>query len=88
MVGFVGYGSAMGARSIEQLREVAVELQMAAIRNTVHLPFDVVITATKETPESELFAAYDERGNGMLDQLIQWSGAFKTLRMHRRSSML
>jgi NAD(P)H-dependent FMN reductase len=79
-VGFVGYGSAMGARSVEQLREVAVELQMAPIRNAVHMPFDVVMAAGKGTPESELFAAYADRGNGMLDQLIAWSNALKVLR--------
>ena len=80
-IGFVGYGSAMGARAIEQLREVAVELQMAPIRNAVHMPFDVVMAAAKGTPEAELFTAYDERGNGMLDQLIAWSKALKALRM-------
>jgi NAD(P)H-dependent FMN reductase len=79
-VGFVGYGSAMGARAIEQLREVAVELQLAPIHHAVYLPFDIIIASMKGTPESELFTAYDERGNGMLDQLIQWSGALKTLR--------
>src|SRR3989344_5342905 len=37
-VAFVAYGSAMGARSVEQLREIAVELQMAPVRNAVHMP--------------------------------------------------
>ena len=79
-VGFVGYGSAMGARATEQLREVAVELQMAPIRNAVHLPFDVVMASMKGTPEPELFTAYVDRGNGMLDQLIAWSKALKDMR--------
>jgi NAD(P)H-dependent FMN reductase len=79
-VGFVGYGSALGARAIEQLREVVVELQMAPIHHSVHMPFDVVMAASKGTPESELFSAYTEHGNGMLDQLIAWAKAVKTLR--------
>jgi len=37
-VGFVSYGSAMGARSVQQLRETAIELQLAPIRSSVHIP--------------------------------------------------
>src|SRR3989475_9981940 len=35
---FVSYGSAMGARSVQQLRETAIELQIAPIRSSVHIP--------------------------------------------------
>src|SRR5246127_123286 len=34
---FVSYGSAMGARAVQQLRETAVEIQMAPIRASVHV---------------------------------------------------
>lgn len=34
---FVGYGNAGGARGIEQLRLMLVELQVAPLRNAVHL---------------------------------------------------
>src|SRR5579884_661034 len=37
-VAFVSYGSVMGGRSIEQLRLVAVEVQMAPVRAAVHIP--------------------------------------------------
>lgn len=39
-VAFVGYGGEMvgGARAVEQLRLVAIELQMAPIRNAIYLP--------------------------------------------------
>src|SRR6185369_6675256 len=36
--GFVSYGSAMGTRSVQQLRETAIELQLAPIRTSVHIP--------------------------------------------------
>src|SRR6202047_2846742 len=36
--GFVSYGSAMGARSVQQLRETAIEVQLAPIRSSVHIP--------------------------------------------------
>jgi NAD(P)H-dependent FMN reductase len=35
---FVSYGSAMGARAVQQLRETAIEVQMAPIRSSVHIP--------------------------------------------------
>jgi NAD(P)H-dependent FMN reductase len=79
-VGFVSYGGATGARAVEQLREVVVELQMAPIHHAVQMPFDVIMASFKGTPENELFTAYDERGNGMLDQLITWSKALKGMR--------
>ena len=83
-VGFVSYGSAMGARSVEQLREVAVELGMAPIRYAVHMPYDVLVAAGQGTPEDALFTAYADRAGGMLDQLIQWSGALKLFRTGKK----
>jgi len=47
-VGFVGYGGAGGARAIEQLRQVAVELQMVPIRNAVHIPIEVYMAVMNE----------------------------------------
>ena len=37
-VAFVSYGSALGARSVQQLRETAIELQLAPVRSSVHIP--------------------------------------------------
>jgi len=37
-VGFVSYGSAMGARGVQRLRETAIELQLAPVRSSVHIP--------------------------------------------------
>lgn len=36
-VGFVSYGSVGGARAVEQLRQVVIELQMEPIRASVHI---------------------------------------------------
>ena len=35
---FVSYGSVAGARSVQQLRLTAIELQLAPIRSSVHIP--------------------------------------------------
>ena len=46
-VAFVGYGNVGGARAIEQLRLVAVELEMAPLRHAVHILPDVMIPARR-----------------------------------------
>jgi NAD(P)H-dependent FMN reductase len=37
-VGSLSYGYAMGARAVQQLCETAIELQLAPIRSSVHIP--------------------------------------------------
>lgn len=75
--GFVSYGSAGGTRAVEQLRLVMAELQIADVRSQVTFSlFTDFENMSKFTP-----ADYHEKSlNGMLDQLIAWGGALKTLR--------
>lgn len=47
-VGFLSYGSAGGARSIEQLRQVVIELGMLPIKNSINLPGEVYMAVMKE----------------------------------------
>lgn len=81
-VGFVSWGSAMGARSVEQLRQVAVELQMASIRNAIHLPWDYVAKLGPEkTPVNpDMFGPMNDKIPGFLDQLVWWTIALKAAR--------
>ncbi len=46
-VGFVSWGGVGGARAVEQLRQVAVELQMSPIRNAIHIPSEVYMAVAK-----------------------------------------
>jgi len=75
--GFVGYGSAGGARAIENLRLVMGELMVADVRAQVMLSLFT---------DFEKFTAFkpDERHeaevDAMLDQVVQWSRALRTLR--------
>lgn len=76
-VGFVGYGSAGGARAVEQLRLIVGELQMADVRAQVMLSLftDFENFSTfKPAPHQEAAV------NTMLDQVIAWGGAMKMLR--------
>jgi NAD(P)H-dependent FMN reductase len=56
-VGFVGYGSAGGARAIEQLREVVIELKMVPINRSIHISWEFMMNAmnNKDIKNEELF---------------------------------
>lgn len=78
--GFVGYGSAGGARAVEHLRLVMAEVQVATVRNQVALS----LFTDFENFSSFKPAAYHERSvNQMLDQLVAWAGALRSLREKR-----
>ncbi len=75
--GFVGYGSAGGTRSVEQLRLVMGELQIADVRNQVMLSLYEDFenfTVFKPRPRHE------KSLQGVLDQLIAWAGALRSVR--------
>ncbi len=76
-VGFVGYGSVGGARAVEQLRQVAAELQMVSVRNTV-----VISKHWEKIDEEGHFQGeeYRESLKHLVDQLLWWTQAFKKAR--------
>ncbi len=75
--GFVGYGSAGGARAVEQLRLVMGELQVADVRAQVMLSlFTDFENYTTFKPDPR----HEKSVNAMLDQVIAWGGALKVLR--------
>ena len=77
VAGFVSYGGAGGVRAVEQLRLVMAELYVATVRSQVQLSlFTDFENFTKFKP-----APYNEKSvNDMLDQVISWGSALKTLR--------
>ncbi len=80
-VAFVSYGSVGGARAIEQLRLVAIELQMAPIRNSVHIPGEQYFPVLFGKMEAkELFALQSDKAEAMITQLLWWTRALKNAR--------
>jgi NAD(P)H-dependent FMN reductase len=77
VAGFVSYGGAGGVRAVEQLRLVMAELKVATVRSQVTLSlFTDFENFTKFKP-----ATFQENSaNAMLDEVIAWGGALKTLR--------
>ncbi len=75
--GFVSYGSANGVRSVEQLRQIMGEIQIADVRAQVMLSlFSDFENYTLFKPDVRHIANV----NAMLDQVVSWSGALKSLR--------
>jgi NAD(P)H-dependent FMN reductase len=81
-VAFMGYGATGGARAVEQLRQVAVELEMAPIRRALHVPLEVMMATMKEPLplKPELFASLEKNAQLMVDDLIWWADALKKAR--------
>jgi NAD(P)H-dependent FMN reductase len=85
-VGFVSYGNAGGARAIEQLRQVVIELQMAPLRHAIHIPSPVFMSLKDEpTPANpDLFKPLREgridRVEAFLSELTWLGQALKTAR--------
>jgi len=75
--GFIGYGSSMGARAIENLRLVMASLQVATVRPQVGLS----LFADFERGDFFRPAETQEKNlNVVLDHLVAWSSALKVLR--------
>ena len=74
---FVGYGSAGGTRAVEHLRLVMGELMVADVRAQVQLS---LYTDFENFKVFKPDARRAESVNTMLDQLVSWSTALKSLR--------
>jgi NAD(P)H-dependent FMN reductase len=77
--GFVGYGATNGARSIEHLRLVLSELQVATVRAQVGIS---MISDFENFSVFKPAGIHEKYVSDMLDQLIAWSGVLRTLRKH------
>jgi NAD(P)H-dependent FMN reductase len=75
--GFVSYGSAGGARAAEHLRLIMGELQVADVRTQVLLSLFTDFENFSVFKPTDL---HENNLNTMLDQLISWGTALKTIR--------
>ena len=78
--GFVSYGSAMGVRAVEHLRLVMAELMIADVRAQVMLSlatdFENYSVFKPEAGKEKYVAT-------MLDQVVEWAEAMKSVREHK-----
>ena len=77
-IGFVAYGASVGgARSVEQLRQVAIELQMAPVANAVYIP---AVWEKLKSDGSIEQPGLKEGLDSMMEQLLWWTKALKNAR--------
>ena len=81
-VGFMSYGSVMGSRSVEQLRQVAIELGLVPIEPALQVPIQIFrdAAARKEGSVNDLFEPMTKFANSFLDEITSWTKKLKTLR--------
>ncbi|TNC52944.1 NAD(P)H-dependent oxidoreductase [Rubellimicrobium rubrum] len=83
-MGVIGYGSVGAARAIEQLRLMAIELQMVPVRAGVHIGGSDFFRVSAYNPNPEPMEALDGILAGsvkdMLDQVSWYAGILKTAR--------
>jgi NAD(P)H-dependent FMN reductase len=75
--GFVGYGSLGAARSVEHLRMVMAEVQVATVRAQVAL---MLATDFKDMSEFTPADRHKKDLDTMLDQLVAWGEALRSVR--------
>lgn len=74
---FVGYGNAGGARAVEHLRNIVVELQMAPMRVAVHMHRDAILPVVQQGRNLDEFPYLADHAKLMLDDLSWWAWTLK-----------
>jgi NAD(P)H-dependent FMN reductase len=78
---FIGYGNVGGARAIEQLRQVVVEMELAPVRHAVHILPEQVMAARASDPfDIETLAPLDGRLDQLATTLVWWADALAAAR--------
>ena len=77
---YVGYGSVGAARSIESLRLICVELQMAPTRTGVHIQGADFMAVWQQGKDIKELTYLEQNAKTMLDELLWWANALKAAR--------
>jgi len=87
-VTFVGWGNVGGSRAIEQLRQVAVEFEMAPLRYAVHILPDVMraVLTAEDRYEPSLLEPLRPRFDLMVKDLQWWTDALSAARARELES--
>jgi NAD(P)H-dependent FMN reductase len=81
---YVGYGSVGAARSIEHLRLICVELQMAPTRTGVHIQGGDFMAVWQGGKDLKELAYLEKNSKDMLDELHWWASALMAARSPAR----
>jgi len=70
----------MGARSVQQLRETAIEIQLAPIRSSVHIPVATLWAHYTGGDVDAGLAEIETIAGAMIQDLLWWTAALTTAR--------
>jgi NAD(P)H-dependent FMN reductase len=79
-IAFVGYGGVGGARAIETLRGVVVELQMAPIKQEVNIGMEPYLGIVQKGATLNDYEYLVQSRKVMFDHLVWWGVALKAAR--------
>jgi NAD(P)H-dependent FMN reductase len=77
---FVSYGSVAGARGVQQLRETLIEVQLAPIRSSVHIPVATLMAHYQGGDVDAGLAQLGQLAGAMIDDLLWWTTTLKAAR--------
>ncbi|HET9797884.1 MAG TPA: NADPH-dependent FMN reductase [Gemmatimonadaceae bacterium] len=79
-LGFVSYGGVSGGtRSVQMLKQIVSAVRMVPMVEAVHLPF-FAQHVDRSSGEFRPPAVQDDAAKAMLDEMVRWVGALRTLR--------
>jgi NAD(P)H-dependent FMN reductase len=79
-IAFVGYGGVGGARAIEQLRGVAIELQMAPLKHEVNIGMEPFLGVVQQGKSLDDYPYLAQSREALFDNLVWWAGALRAAR--------
>ncbi len=88
-VAFVSYGTVGGARGVEQLRQVVIELEMVPVKYAMHIPMSTYMSIVRPQdadPEGEIKNPLDsmtDQAQIMLEQTVWWAKVLKSARSNK-----
>jgi NAD(P)H-dependent FMN reductase len=78
--GFVGYGAVGGARAIEQLRQIVVELQMAPVKSAVHIAWADYLAVRQGEKKLAEIEHLNQAAQALVNDVAWWAKALKKAR--------
>ncbi|RYY93243.1 MAG: FMN reductase, partial [Alphaproteobacteria bacterium] len=76
-ISFVGYGGVGGARAIEHLRGISVELQMAPIKQEVNIAMAEFLGVVQQGKTLDDYAHLVASRTAIFDNMVWWGNALK-----------
>ena len=77
---FVSYGSVLDAARAQQLRETMIEVQIAPVRSSVHIPVATLWAHFQGGDVDKGLAELEKQARTMIDDLLWWTAALKAAR--------